>query len=195
MQGRFRAQALRFDIVVTCSGALAYALVKSLGVVRSAWIVVAVTTPHSHERPPDVWLLCRRGPPRALSANASVAQFCDHNSVPRVRPRRLVALLLSPVCLVDGEHKRCCVCAVCLLTRQMPCPQLMVYDYALLGVWMLGGLLEQVPNYEMKSANFSTLFNSTATMFQVSHRRPTGLCMPGCLTPAALPAADRGSLA
>jgi len=45
--------------------------------------------------------------------------------------------------------------------------QLMVYDYAVVGVWFFGGLVEKVANYEDKEVNFSTMFNSTVTMFQV----------------------------
>lgn len=63
-------------------------------------------------------------------------------------------------------------------TRMWPalCVQCIMYEFAILGTWMFGGYLVELPDsvYSMKGANFTSFRAAMTTMFQVRHTRSGG---------------------
>ena len=56
------------------------------------------------------------------------------------------------------------------------CMQCIMYEFAILGTWMFGGYLVELPDsvYSMKGANFTSFRAAMTTMFQVRHTRSGG---------------------
>lgn len=123
--GYFRAQALRFDIVV---------MVATVGL----WIFTVASSGEIGWVTRDTLVVFALPTLRMFSAinNTRSLVFGLIGSLPAFYPIMILLMLI-------------------------------IFAYAVTGMWAFGGLMKRVEEYETKQANFDTFFNSFATLFQL----------------------------